>query len=330
MKKPPSLLRPDIIALGEPLIELSAEEALPLADARRFVTGFGGDTSNFAVAVSRLGGRAGYVSRLGDDEFGRAFRRLWKEEGVDCRHVTRDPSAPTGLYFISRPKDGRHEFTYYRKNSAASRMRPNSLPADYIRGAKFLHVTGISQGISRSAAETVMHAVALAKEAGVKVSYDPNFRPKLWSLRKAREIIHRTIPEADLVFPSLEDASQLTGLDDPKEILQYYLGLGAGMVVLKMGDRGALLAKNTTSRGTTRRQIKTCPAFSVQPLDTSGAGDTFDAAFVVGLVAGQGLDRCLRFANAAAALSTTGLGAVTPIPSLEQVQAFIHRKTKPG
>lgn len=315
--------RPEIISIGEPLLELSAEEKGALGDARQFLVGFGGDTSNFAIAVSRLGGNAGYVTSLGDDEFGRAFLKLWEQEKVDCRHVTFNPAAATGIYFISRMAGGGHDFTYYRKDSAASSMTPEFLPADYIRRAKILHVTGISQGISDSASETVNQAVTIARAAGVKISYDPNFRPKLWPLQKAREVIHRTMAHADLVFPSFEDASALTGLGDPHEIIEFYLGLGPEVVLLKMGEQGALMATNPSISSEALPRIKESPAFSVQTVDASGAGDTFDAAFAVGFVSGWALDQCLHFANAAAAMTTTGLGAVGPIPTLKQVEIFI-------
>ena len=263
-----SQFHPEIVSIGEPLLEFSADKPGPLGDARQFLVGFGGDTSNFSVAVTRLGGRAGYFTSLGDDEFGRAFLDLWDREKVDCRHVTLSASAPTGIYFISRMKDGGHDFTYYRKGSAASRLAPELLPEDYIRKAKVLHVTGISQGISDSASDLIMRSVAVAREAGVKISYDPNFRPKLWPLHKAREVIHRTMGQADLVFPSLEDAALLTGLKDPHEIIHYYLDLGPEVVVLKMGKEGAMMASDHSSR------VKPTRAFDVEAVDASGAGDT--------------------------------------------------------
>ena len=319
MQKQSSSFQPEIISIGEPLLELSARETGPLGDARQFLVGFGGDTSNFSVAVSRLGGKAGYFTRLGGDEFGRAFLELWDREKVDCRHVTRHASAPTGIYFISRMKTGGHDFTYYRKDSAASLLSPAHLPEDYIRRAKVLHVTGISQGISQTASDTVLRAMNITREAGGKISYDPNFRPKLWSLDKAREVIHGAMALADFVFPSLEDGTLLTGLKDPLEIIRFYQNLGPEVVVLKMGEQGALMATGHSG------QVKSGPGFEVDSVDASGAGDTFDAAFVAGSVSGRTLDECLYFANAAAAMTTTGLGAVGPIPTLDQVQKFISR-----
>jgi 2-dehydro-3-deoxygluconokinase len=279
--------------------------------------GWGGDTSNFAIAASRAGGRAGYLTRLGDDEFGESFLRLWAKEGVDTTQVVKDPSAFTGIYFISR-KESKHFFTYFRKNSAASLMTPDFLPKAYIEGAKLLHVSGISQGISAGACDTVFAAIGVAKGAGVLVSYDPNFRPKLWPVERARAVIHETFRQADLVFPSIEDARVLTGLSDAEEIARLYLAMGPKAVVMKLGAEGALLA--------TEDGIRHFPPFRVQSVDMSGAGDTFDGAFVVGSLSGWPLDQCARFANAAAALTTTGLGCVTPVPKRADIDALLAKQ----
>jgi 2-dehydro-3-deoxygluconokinase len=218
-------MQPDIIAIGEPMIELNAAEEGLLSEAERFVVGWGGDTSNFAVSASRAGGQVGYLTRLGDDAFGESFLKLWAREGIDTRFVEKDPDAHTGIYFISRTGT-QHTFTYYRKDSAASRMTPAFLPHDYIAGARLAHVSGISQGISVSACDAVFAAIAIARDAGRLVSYDPNFRPGLWLLARARAVIHETCRQVDLVFPSLEEAQLLTGLQAPREIAAFYLALG--------------------------------------------------------------------------------------------------------
>jgi 2-dehydro-3-deoxygluconokinase len=318
-------IQPEILSLGEALVEFSVEGEEPLSEARRFVRGFGGDTANFAVAVSRLGGRAGYLTRLGDDEFGASLLALWANEGIDSRFVVRDPEACTGLYFISRA--GRqHRFTYYRRKSAASRMRPEGLPAEYIRQARLLHVSGISQCISESACDTVFAAMTIARQAGLTTTYDPNYRAKLCPLDRAQAVIHQAVSMADIVFPSLEDGRALTGLESAEDIARFYLDLGPSTVALKLGGEGALLAvrESRSNGGAIRlRRFEPCP---VSPVDMTGAGDTFDGAFAVGYVAGWSLEKCMRFANAAAALTTTGLGAVAPIPRLEAVDMILDRQ----
>jgi 2-dehydro-3-deoxygluconokinase len=318
-------MKPEIVSLGEPLIEFNAMNEAPLSAVKQFNRGYGGDTSNFIIAVSRLGGKAGYLTRLGDDEFAESFLKLYTKEGVDTRHIVKDSTAYTGMYFIAR-MDQKHYFTYLRQNSAAGRMTPDFLPADYIRQARLLHISGISQCISTSACDTVFSAIAIAKEANVKISYDPNLRLKLWPIHRAKAIIHQTISMADIVLPSIEDAQALNGKKSAEEIAQLYLDLGPEVVALKLGAEGSLLATREKTEDGLRFHVRKFEPFKVNSKDMTGAGDTFDGAFVVGYLAGWPLDRCMRFANAAAALTTTELGAVSPIPRVKAVEDLMAQQ----
>jgi len=318
-------MKPEIVSLGEPLIEFNAMNEAPLSAVKQFNRGYGGDTSNFIIAVSRLGGKAGYLTRLGDDEFAESFLKLYTKEGVDTRHIVKDSTAYTGMYFIARMGQ-KHYFTYLRQNSAAGRMTPDFLPADYIRQARLLHISGISQCISTSACDTVFSAIAIAKEANVKISYDPNLRLKLWPIHRAKAIIHQTISMADIVLPSIEDAQALNGKKSAEEIVQLYLDLGPEVVALKLGAEGSLLATREKTEDGLRLHVRKFEPYRVDSKDMTGAGDTFDGAFVVGYLAGWPLDRCMRFANAAAALTTTELGAVSPIPRLKSVEDLMAQQ----
>lgn len=304
--------RIDILAIGEPLMEFSSEEEGGLDTARRYLSGYGGDASNFAVAARRSGASVGIMTRLGADPFGDAFMTLWQGEGVDCSLVRRDSERPTGVYFISR-SGGRHEFTYYRAGSAASAMGPADLPTQGLAGVRLVHCTGVTQGISASARSTVDVAIASARRAGAAVSFDPNYRPLLWPLEQAREAIHGAAAKADLVFPSMEEAAVLTGLADPEGAARFYLDLGARVVALKLGAKGVLLA---TAEG-----LEHIPSIEVRAVDGSGAGDAFAGAFAAAWLEGRELRWCARYAASAAALATTGLGCVGPIPDRATAEA---------
>ena len=210
----------DIVAIGEPMVELNQ------ARGDGFAQGFGGDTSNAMVAAARSGARAGYITRVGDDAFGRALLAMWAAEGIEASSVAVDPAAPTGLYFVSHGPQG-HEFSYLRKGSAASLMTPEALPRAIIMSARILHASGISQAISPGAADAVFAAIDLARGAGRLVSYDANLRLKLWPLARARAITHEAMRHCDIALPGLDDARQLTGLQAPDAIADFYLRLGA-------------------------------------------------------------------------------------------------------
>jgi len=302
----------EILAMGEAMVEFNATG--PAEEGSRFLMGFGGDTSNAAIAAARQGATAGYLSALGEDFLGDALAALWRREGVDATHVKREPKAPTGVYFVTHGPAG-HSFTYCRTGSAASRLSPADVPEPAIAEAKVLHVSAISQAISASAEAAVDHAISCARRHGVTVSYDTNLRLKLWPLEEARECIHATLAKADIALPSLEDARLLTGLEEPGVIVDFYLALGTPLVALKLGGAGALVA--------TRDRRRHLPGHKVAAVDATGAGDTFAGAFLARLVAGDDPLRAAAYANAAAALSTTGYGAVAPIPSRAEVRRLL-------
>lgn len=303
---------PAIVCLGEPLIEFNRPRD---GDGRTWLQGFGGDSQNVAIAAARQGASTGYLTHVGQDWMGDAFLDLWKSEGVDSSQVVRHPSAPTGVSFVTHTEAG-HKFDYLRKNSAASLMTPETLAVEYISKARVLHLSAIGQAISDSARRTCDAAISAARAAGVKVSYDTNLRLRLWDLDTARATINATIARCDIALPSLDDSQQLTGLDRPEAIVAYYLELGAPLVGLKMGADGSMIA--------TRDKCVRIAPHVVEAIDATGAGDTFDGAFLTRLLNGDDPVAAARYANVAAALSTRGYGAVAPIPRADEVLTVLR------
>ena len=292
-----------IVSIGEPMIEFNQVEE------RRYLQGYGGDSSNMIVAAARSGARTAYITRVGDDEFGRMFLELWRREGVDTSGVAIDPDAPTAAYFVTHGPKG-HAFSYLRAGSAASRLRPPDLPD--LSAATHVHASGISMAISTSAADTVLAAFAAAKG---KVSFDSNVRLRLWPLARARALIGAAAGMAQYFFPSLEDARELSGIDTPEGNVDWAHGLGAKVVFLKLGADGVIV-----SDGTKRERIH---GVAVKSVDATGAGDCFCGAALARLAAGDTIWEAARYANAAAALATTGFGAVDPLPRPDAVRRLM-------
>jgi 2-dehydro-3-deoxygluconokinase len=303
----------DILAFGEPMVEFNETGQRHESGGRLYLQGFGGDSSNFAIAAARQGARVGYLSALGDDPYGRMLRALWDAEGVDHRGVKTDAAAFTAIYFVTHGPGG-HEFQFFRAGSAASRMCPADLPRERIARAKVLHLSGISLAISPRACDTGYAAIECARAAGVAVSFDTNLRLKLWPLARARAVMSDVMRLCDICLPSLEDVQAITGLDEPDALVDHCLRLGARIVALKLGAAGALVA----NREGERHRIAPFPC---RPVDATGAGDTFGGAFVARLVAGDALADAARYAACAAALSTQGFGPVAPIPRAQAVRA---------
>ncbi len=299
---------PDIVALGEPMVEFNQEPD------GRYREGFGGDTSNAIIAAARLGASTRYLTLLGQDRFGDAFMDLWRREGVDASFVRRHASAPTAVYFVNHGPDG-HTFTYLRRSSAAGHMSFTDFPAAAFSGAKYLHVSAISQAISYSARDAVGQAVEHAQRAGAVLSYDTNLRLRLWPIEEARAAIHATAHRAQVLKTSIDDAQTLLGDLSPEAVADHYLTLGAEIVVVTLGSEGALVATPAT-----RKRVA---PHKVPSVDATGAGDAFAGALLASLARGLDAFEAARFANAAAALATTGYGAVAPLPSREAVEALL-------
>lgn len=303
----------DLLAIGEPLAELSEAE---VGGKRVYLAGHGGDTSNCAIAAARQGARSAYFTALGDDVFGRSFLELWDAEGVHRSRVLVRPGGETGIYFVTYGPEG-HAFTYRRAGSAASRLTPEEVPLDLVAAARVLHASGISQAISTSACDAVFRAIRHAKASEVLVSYDTNLRLSLWPLDRARAIIHAAAALADVLLPGLDDARDLTGRGDPDAICDFYLALGPKIVALTLGAEGVLVA-------TPDRRERVAP-HRVEVVDATGAGDAFDGSFLAELLRTGDPFRAGVYANAAAALSTRGKGAVGPLPRRAEVEAFLKR-----
>ena len=300
---------PDILSLGECMVEFFADE--PLAEARQVRKAFAGDALNLLAAASRLGGSCGFLSRVGNDPFQPFLLAGWQSLGIDTSRVRR-VEGRNGVYFISNYGRGEREFTYYRSGSAPSTMTPEDLDPDYIAQARVLHISGITQAISETARATALAAARIANEKYVCVSFDPNFRPALWSAA-ARAAAEELLPHVDIALPSgPEESEQLLGLASAAETAKYLRGFGAYAVAVKLGDAGVYLS---TEDGT-----QTVPALTVpHVVDTTGAGDAFNGAFLHGLVEYMPAQAAAQLGVVMAGLKVRGRGAIASLPSREEV-----------
>ncbi len=310
----------DIVALGEAMVEFNQTPGQAPDEPPMYLQGFGGDTSNAAIAAARAGARVAYLSRLGTDRWGERLMDLWQRENVDTTTVLRDPQAPTGMYFVSHDAQG-HHFSYARAGSAASRMQPQDLAhwQDAIARSQWLHLSGISLAISASACDTAFAAIQHAQSNGTKVAFDSNLRLSLWPLARAQACIRQAVVMCDLFLPSFEDLTALTGLTQAQDIIDWSHAQGAAQVVLKLGAEGAL-----ASDGKERRSV---PGYAVHARDATGAGDCFAGNLLALLSAGQSLWDATAYANAAAALSVQGIGAVAPLPRRDAVLDLLRKDT---
>lgn len=308
---------PEVITMGETMMVFDSTTAGPLRYANQFICHTGGAETNVAVGVVRMGHSAGWISRVGKDEFGRRIIQTFRGEGVDVSYVGMDPLHPTGIFFRESVGNGEYRNTYYRKDSAFSVISPDILDAEYIRSAKYLMISGITLAVNSRAAATARRAMEIAKEAGVQICFDPNLRLKMWSAEEAKRTMEPLWPMVDIALPGVDEGQVLFGLNDPDDIAAYLQeNYGIQTVVVKVGADGAIGYQNG--------EKVVSPGFrAAHVVDAFGAGDSFCAGILCGFLEEWDLPQTLQFANAIGCMVVSAPGNIEAIPYREQVTAFI-------
>jgi 2-dehydro-3-deoxygluconokinase len=308
----------DVVTLGETMVLFTPDSSPLMRYAQTYSRKFGGAESNVAIGLSRLGHEAGWISKLGQDEFGKAMLSFIRGEGVDVSQVQFDADASTGLYFKEIRSGDRVKVQYYRQGSAASKLTTADLNESYIAGAKYLHITGITPALSDTCYEAVIKAIEIAKKHQVKVIFDPNLRRKLWSEERARAVLLEIAGLADIVLPGIDEGAFMFGEKDPAKLGAMFLKHGASLVILKAGAVGAyyfMLDKSALVEGFPVEKV----------IDPVGAGDGFAAGLISGLLDQLTLTEAVRRANAVGAMMTQVEGDFEGLPDREELNGFMNQ-----
>lgn len=311
---------PEVVTAGETMVLGAPSRPGRLRHAGGLELGIGGAESNVAIALSRLGVSSGWISHLGEGEPGRLVLDRVRAEGVDTSRVSAVEGRPTGLYLRERV-GSQTQVYYYRRGSAASTLAPGAFDPESLAGAKFLHLTGITPALSESCREFTLWAARRAREAGARLSFDVNYRSKLWPAKLAREFVDEVLPEVDLLFVGAEEARALWGRDDA-ELARKLAGDSEREVVLKRGEAGsvAVVGGETVEH----------PPFEVAEVDPIGAGDAFDAGYLAGHLWGFGPYERGRMANAMGAYSVMTLGDYEGLPDRAELERFLSGAEEMG
>lgn len=281
----------DILSFGETMAMFVAEHSGDLAQVGHFHKRIAGADSNVAIGLSRLGFNVAWLSRVGDDSFGRFVVDTLKAEGLDCRFVETDPAHPTGFQLKSLEEHGADpRVEYFRRGSAASRLSVNNIAPALLK-ARHLHATGIPPALSASARELSQVLMSQMRAAGSSLSFDPNLRPSLWDSKKQMiSEINRLAVQAHWVLPGLSEGRLLSGFEDPADIAAFYLDQGVEAVVIKLGAAGAYY-RTQLDQGF----VDAVPV--AQVVDTVGAGDGFAVGLISGLLENLGMAEAVQRAN---------------------------------
>lgn len=306
-----------LLLAGEPMGLLIAQSEGSLDSVAGYSLAVAGAEFNVATGAARLGHYVSYLTKLGDDPFGKLIARTLRNNKIDDGNVLYTKERTTGFMLKSKVSKGDPEIFYFRKGSAASTL--SSEDVEHIDFSKFSHVhlTGIFPALTDSTRAAMMTLIKKAREANLFISFDPNLRPQLWP---SQEVMVKTLNElatyADLVLPGEGEGKILCGSEDAHKINDFYQSLGAKMVVTKLGPKGALVRNGSADT--------TVPGFIIDKVvDTVGAGDGFACGVLTGLMEGLSLEQAAERGCAIGAIQCTFSGDNEGLPTPELLKAFM-------
>lgn len=315
----------DVVALGEAVVDLFAPPGVGLSQADDFRLWPGGAPANVAAGVAKLGGRAAFIGVVGEDPFGRRLRDALRGVGVDISGLRSTREARTTLAWVAKPSADVSEFLFYRNADALLTCGPEDL--ERVRRARVLHVGSVSLS-AEPARSSTLAAIEASRKAEVIVSFDPNWRPDLWDdVAEGTALIRRVASLCDVVKMNEQEAELIVSAHEPAEAVRRLLEMGPSLAFVTSGSRGAAFASPNAAGS--------LPAPSVDVVDTTGSGDAFAAALLVGLVEAGAHRRDLsamdlsalcdlaRSANAAGALAATRYGTIPALPTRDELSTLL-------
>jgi 2-dehydro-3-deoxygluconokinase len=318
----------DLVALGETMLRFTPPALRRLEQTLEFELHVGGSESNTSVGLARLGLKVAWLSRLTDNALGQVIARTIAQQGVDTSQIVWTPEDRVGLYFLEEGKAPRgSQVIYDRKGSAISKMQPSDLPTPLFQKdkAKLFHTTGITLAISQSAAATALKAVELAKRAGWLVSFDVNYRAKLWTPKEAREGCEAIMQQADILFTPLRDAQLIYEFADdasPDEVLEMLTQrFPEAVIVMTMSNKGAM-AKDSSG-------VYSQGIFPAEEVGRLGGGDAFSAGFLYSYLKSRETSLALCYGAAVAALKYSITGDF-PLVNKQEVEMLVMQGAKTG
>jgi len=308
----------DVVTIGEAMAMFVARETGDLAAAETFIKRAAGAELNVAIGLARLGLKVGWVSRVGDDSFGRFICQVLESEGVDHRQVTKDARYPTGFQLKSKVDDGSDPLVeYFRKGSAASHLSVEDFNSDYFGAARHLHLSGVAAALSPSSLALLKHSAKEMRARGKTISFDPNLRPVLWrSEEEMRQQLNHLAEYADWVLPGEKEGYILTGYRQPEAIADFYLDKGVKAVVIKTGCDGAWYKTAQGEQG----QVEAIRVENV--VDTVGAGDGFAVGVISALLEGKTLPQAIKRGNRIGSLAIQVIGDSEGLPTRSELGDF--------
>lgn len=317
-------MKNDVVALGELLIDFTESGVSP-AGMRLFEQNPGGAVANVLAAVTKLGGATAFIGKVGDDMHGRFLKETLEKAGVVTRGLVLAKDVFTTLAFVALSETGERTFSFARKPGADTRLTASEVDITLVQNAKVLHIGSLSM-TDEPARSATLRAVALAKEAGVVISYDPNYRASLWENEvTAKTHMRELLPFLDIIKLSDEETALMTDYSDPAQAAMDLNARGVPCVAVTLGKKGALVS--------IKREIAKVEGFPLTAIDTTGAGDAFWGGFLNRMITmgktpseltlAEAAD-CAAWGNATATLCVQKRGAMHAMPGMQETVALMR------
>jgi len=315
----------DLVGLGEVMLRLAAPPPLRLDQALSLDVQIGGSEANVLAAVSRLGLRTGLITALpAEHAWGdRTVRELWGH-GVDCAGVLRRPGSRMGLYFLEYgPPPRAVRVLYDRRESALSQLVPDEVDWGLVRDARMVHLSGITPALGENLLAVIRRACREAQEAGVPISFDVNYRSRLWSAKEARDFLAEILPAVRYLFIGSDDAATVFELaGTPEAMLNGLRKIApAATIALTMGEAGSAALAGSVVHRPSR-------LYTVTTVDRVGAGDAFAAGFLWRVLTGRSVQEAIDAATALAALKCTIWGDIALVRAVEVEELLASASTE--
>ena len=307
----------EIMTMGEIIVEIMRDGVdQPLDKAGVFRGPFpSGAPAIFIDTVARLGHGAAIVGGVGDDDFGKCLLDRLTGDGVDCSSVIKNDRISTGCAFVTYFSDGERKFIFHIGNTPAV-LAPAPAP-EKLEGLKYFHIMGCSLMANLDYGRRIVDTMRAAKAAGAKISFDPNIRPELMKDPEAKDLITAVLAETSVFLPGKSELRMLSGCEDIDAAVQELFRTKPGLeiIALKNGKKGCIIYTRDTEFA--------FGVYKVPVLDATGAGDSFDGAFLCALLEGKSIEDAAKMATAAASLNTAAFGPMEGAISRENVEAMI-------
>ncbi|MBD7911310.1 sugar kinase [Clostridium cibarium] len=311
----------DVITVGDAMIAMCPKQKGPIIFCNTFERKLGGAELNVAIGCARLGLRSGWISRLGNDDFGKYILKAVRAEGIDMSEVKLVDDYPTSVYFREVLADGSSRSFYYREKSPTSTLKTEELNEEYFKNAKILHITGVFPSINKNNQNVILESVRLAKKYNLTVSFDPNIRLKMWTKEEAKSFIEKLLPDVDILLIGDEEVELLLGGININDAIKTFHNYGIEKVIVKKGSKGAV--------GSDGERIYEVDAIKPRALvDTVGAGDGFAAGFLTAVLEKKPLNECVQFANAVGSLVVGVEGDNEGLPYYDDVLVHLGQAKK--